>query len=149
MARIRRLDHVGIAVRDTTTALAYFRDALGLPVVHAEDNEGAGVRMTYLDAGNAYVQLLEPRRDDAPIAAYLEEHGEGIHHVCVAVDDVMEAIRELGQQSGDASQSSALGSGRGRPAAFIPGQAKHGVLIECTAFDRVEDVERRVGWLQD
>jgi methylmalonyl-CoA/ethylmalonyl-CoA epimerase len=137
---IRRLDHVAIAVADTEVALTYFRDVLGLAVVHSERNEPVGVRLTYLDAGNAFLQLVEPLRDDSPIAAHVREHGDGLHHICFAVDDVERDAHALGDGA-----EIRLGSGRGRPAAFVPGPVQHGTPVECTAYEPGDDAVRRVG----
>lgn len=130
MTPLRRLDHVGIAVADTERALDYFVRVLGLEVKHSEVNEPVGVRLTYLDVGNAWLQLVEPLRDDTPIAAHLREQGEGIHHICFGVDDVERDAQALGD-GGEVS----VGSGRGRPSAFLPGAPVHGTRIECTRFE--------------
>ena len=87
--QIRRLDHVAIVIRNTDVALGHFRDKLGLTVVHSEELEQPRVRLTYLDAGNALIQLVEPLDDASDAAHSLNEHGEGIHHICFAVDDVV------------------------------------------------------------
>src|SRR2546425_12819764 len=60
MTVLRRLDHVAVAVRDTDDALHYFRDRLGLEGSRSEEIESPHVRLTYLDPGNAYIQLVEP-----------------------------------------------------------------------------------------
>ena len=131
MTPIRSLDHVAVAVADTDAALRYFRDVLGLTVSHSEHNEAAGVRLTYLDAGNAWVQLVEPLRGDSPVAAHLREHGDGLHHICFGVDDVARAAQALGD-GGDVR----VGSGRGHQSAFVPGPVRHGTPVECTQFER-------------
>jgi methylmalonyl-CoA epimerase len=133
---IRRLDHVAIVVRSTDQALRFFLDQLGLKVASTEEVPASGVRLTYLDCGNAYLQLIEPMVDGTEIHRYLEERGEGIHHFCFAVDDVVESI-QLFTGDGAAVQ---LGSGRGRASAFLPGTTHHGARIECTEFSPDEDI---------
>ncbi len=144
MTRLRRLDHVAVAVRDTDEALRYFRDALGLAVARSEEIETPHVRLTYLDAGNAYIQLVEPLEPGLELARSIAEHGEGLHHVCFGVDDVPAAVRELAPAGAPAE---ALGSGRGRVSAFVPGEPRHGVRVECTEFRRRDDVDDTPGWL--
>ena len=95
MSAIRRLDHVAVVVRDTDAALRTFADRFGLPVAHSESQERAGVRLTYLDCGNAYLQLVEPTDPDHELARWLDEHGEGLHHICFGVDDALAAAAEL------------------------------------------------------
>ena len=144
MTQIRRLDHVAVAVRDTEQALRHFRDRLGLRVTYSEELETPRVRLTYLDAGNAYVQLVEPLGLDLDLARWIDEHGEGLHHVCFGVDDPLTAAGELAPEGAPAP---AAGSGRGRISSFVPGDLPSGVRIECTEFRYEEDVERTSGWL--
>jgi methylmalonyl-CoA/ethylmalonyl-CoA epimerase len=141
---LRRLDHVAVVVRSTESALAYFRDRLGLAVVSSEEIESSGVRLTYLDCGNAYLQLVEPLDPDTEIARFLEGSGEGIHHVCFGVDDVPDAVARLSEDGAPTR----LGSGRGRVSAFLAGPVRHGVRVECTEFRREEDIDGRAGWLR-
>lgn len=141
MTPVRRLDHVAIAVRDTDRAVAEFSARLGLRQVHSEELSRPPVRLTYLDSGNCFIQLVQPLSATAEIAAWLDEHGEGVHHVCFAVDDVTAAVTAIGGET-----PIALGSGRGRASAFVPGNV-YGMRIECTQFKHEQDVERSAGWL--
>jgi len=144
MTLLRRLDHVAVAVRDTEAALTYFRDVLGLTVVHSEEVERPHVRLTYLDGGNALIQLVEPLDSELDLARWIEEHGEGVHHICFGVQDPLAAAAALAPEGAPAP---AAGTGRGRVSAFVTGAAAHGVRIECTEFRYEEDVERTSGWL--
>lgn len=135
---------MAIAVRSTEEALGFFRDRLGLEVVCSEEIHAPRVRLTYLDCGNAYLQLVEPLDGETEIARCLEQKGEGLHHICFSVDDVEGAARALAD---DASMEVRLGSGRGRASAFVPGTSPHGVRIECTEFSYADDVELTPGWL--
>jgi methylmalonyl-CoA/ethylmalonyl-CoA epimerase len=144
VSRIRRLDHVAIAVRDTDAALAHFSGTLGLRVVERDALDSPRVRLTYLDAGNAYIQLVETLDPSSDIGRWLELHGEGVHHVCFGVDDVADAVRDL---SSEADRQPVLGRGRGRISGFVMDGSPHGVVVECTEFRHPEDVERTLGWL--
>ncbi|HEY6759284.1 MAG TPA: VOC family protein [Baekduia sp.] len=130
---IAGVDHVAILVADTETALAHWRDHLGLTVVHQEVNAVAQARMTYLDAGNLLLQLLEPLNPDAPLGRALAADGEGLHHLCFGTDDVLRDAAVAA--TGDDAPAPSLGSGRGRPSAFVPGAAPNGVRVEFTQSD--------------
>jgi methylmalonyl-CoA/ethylmalonyl-CoA epimerase len=140
---LRRLDHVAIVVRDTDEALRFYRDRLGLRVASSEELAAPHVRLTHLDAGNAYVQLVEPLSPDSPLAQWLDEHGEGLHHLCFGVDDVPAAIADLNDTGGPVT----LGSGRGRVAGFVTTSESHGATIELTEFVESDDVHAMPGWL--
>jgi methylmalonyl-CoA/ethylmalonyl-CoA epimerase len=140
---IRRLDHVAVVVRDTEEALRFYSGRLGLAVASSEEIPTPHVRLTYLDAGNAYVQLVEPLDADSPLAAWLDEHGGGLHHICFAVDDVAGAVASLS----DPGAEVVLGSGRGRVSSFVTSSNGNAVRIECTEFDHALDVDGMPGWL--
>jgi methylmalonyl-CoA/ethylmalonyl-CoA epimerase len=139
---LRRLDHVAILVRSTDAALRYYQGELGLPVHSSEEIDSPHVRLTYLDAGNAFVQLVEPLDPASALGTWLDEQGEGLHHICFGVDDVPAAAAALSD-----GVPPTLGSGRGRASAFVTTSDSHGVRIECTQFVRDEDVDRVAGWL--
>lgn len=139
---LRRLDHVAVLVRDTEDALRYYEGELGLPVHSSEEIESPPVRLTYLDAGNAFVQLVEPLDPTSALGRWLDEHGEGLHHICFGVDDVAATAAGLGD-----GVRPTLGSGRGRTSAFVTTDDSHGVRIEFTEFVRDEDVDQIAGWL--
>lgn len=145
MTPIRRLDHVAVLVRDTSLALDHFSGRLGLRVTHQEELQEPPLRLTYLDCGNAFIQLVEPLDHSSELGQVLEERGEGLHHVCFGVDDVRQAVGEL-SEPGQAQRP--LGSGRGRESGFVANGADHGVLLELTGFVRDEDVDGTPGWLR-
>jgi len=139
---LRRLDHVAVVVRSTEDALRYFTGRLGLRVHSSEEIDAPRVRLTYLDAGNTFLQLVEPLDPSSSLGSWLDEHGEGLHHICFGVDDVAATAAELSEDG----PAPVLGTGRGRISAFVPG-ASHGVQIECTEFSREQDVDLVGGWL--
>jgi methylmalonyl-CoA/ethylmalonyl-CoA epimerase len=143
VTQLRRLDHVAVLVRDTDAALDFYAGRLGLAVASSEEISSPHVKLTYLDAGNAYLQLVEPLDDASPLARWLDEHGEGLHHICFGVDDVEEAVAALS----DPGTEVVLGSGRGRPSGFLSSEAAGGVLVEVTGFDRSDDVGAQPGFL--
>jgi methylmalonyl-CoA/ethylmalonyl-CoA epimerase len=139
---LRRLDHVAVLVWSTEDALRFYRDRLGLSVVSSEELASPHVRLTYLDTGNAYVQLVEPLDGSSPLRDWMDVHGEGLHHICFGVDDVPAAVAELS----DPGTEVVLGSGRGRVSSFVTTR-DNGVRIECTEFRHDEDVGQTPGWL--
>jgi methylmalonyl-CoA/ethylmalonyl-CoA epimerase len=140
---LRRLDHVAVLVRDTEEALRFYSGRLGLAVASSEEIPTPHVRLTYLDAGNAYIQLVQPLAVDSPLSGWLDEHGEGLHHICFGVDDVAGAVGELSDPGAEVS----LGQGRGRVSSFVSTAGSHGVRIECTEFVQAQDVDATPGYL--
>jgi methylmalonyl-CoA epimerase len=92
---IRDVHHVGIAVRDMEAAYAFYRDALGLPLVKEGDVPARGVKAAMLAAGRSYLELVQPTDDGSPFAKHIEERGEGLHHLALHSDGVEAQVEKL------------------------------------------------------
>jgi methylmalonyl-CoA epimerase len=125
-----RLDHVGIAVVDAATALDWYRQALGLVVVHSEDVASQQVRAHFLPTGTAMLELLESTAPASPIARFLDKRGPGLHHVALAVDDIYAALAELRQAGVRLIDEAPRPGAEGALVAFLHPSAAQGVLIE-------------------
>ena len=97
MGFVTAIDHVGLAVRDLDKAIAFYRDAFGMELVHEETNEEQGVREAMMAVGDSSscVQLLAPLSDDSPIGKFLARSGEGIQQMAYRVSDIEVAADEL------------------------------------------------------
>src|SRR5262245_9474459 len=93
---ITRLSHVSIAVPSLEAAAKRLLDLYGLAVGAPMVNEQQGIRLAYVDLGNAKIELMEPARPDSSISKFLEHHpGGGIHHFCLGVDEMVNAATAL------------------------------------------------------
>lgn len=121
-------DHVGLAVQDTGEALEFYRDVLGLEVVHTE--EFGGMRVTFLGESGEF-ELLEPLEDGA-VMDYLERRGEGVQHVAVRVDDLNGEVERL---EGDVRFVVEPERGAwGKRVAFVHPRDACGVLLEFCEY---------------
>src|ERR1700758_4288514 len=89
------IDHLGIAVRSIEQAQRLYQ-ALGLSVLKDEE-EDEGVRSVMIPMGESRLRLLEPVDKTTSVAKFLEQHGEGLHHVAFHVDDISGAFEEMKQ----------------------------------------------------
>jgi methylmalonyl-CoA/ethylmalonyl-CoA epimerase len=108
----------------------FFRDVLGLPEVPLEHSDGA--RIAGYAAGDTLIELLEPHKPDSPIARFIEKRGPGIHHLCLAVDDldaVLASCRAAGVTLVD--EQPRIGA-EGKRIAFLHPKSTGGILIELT-----------------
>ncbi len=125
-----KIEHIGIATRELDEALGFWRDALGLEVADIEEVSEQGVRVAMLPIGETRVELLEPTRDDSPIAKFLEKRGAGIHHIAVRVDDIRVALANLKQRGARLiDETPRIGAGNCL-IAFVHPSSAGGVLIE-------------------
>jgi methylmalonyl-CoA/ethylmalonyl-CoA epimerase len=122
------IDHIGLLVRDIDSSLTWFTERLGFSLISDEITEASGgARLAYLDAGNVILQLLTPTGESGPIADALASRGEGLHHICLAVDDIHVTVAEL---SPEVNVPVVLG-GRDRLTCFLPDRPG-GLIIELT-----------------
>jgi methylmalonyl-CoA/ethylmalonyl-CoA epimerase len=125
-----RIAHVGIAVADLDSALAFYRDVLGIEAHSPEQVDGANI--VSLPFGDAQVELLAPADADGPIARFLARRGPGIHHICYRVPDLdaaIEACRNAGYRLVDEVPRQGAA---GRRIAFVHPKATAGILLELT-----------------
>ena len=124
------VDHIGIAVRSLEQALKFYRDHLQLGVVGVEEVAGEKVRVAMLPVGESRIELLEATADDSPIARFLAKRGEGLHHISLRVENIVEAIERL--KAGGARLVHAeprIGAG-GHVYVFVHPESTGGVLLE-------------------
>jgi methylmalonyl-CoA/ethylmalonyl-CoA epimerase len=126
-----KLDHIGIAVPDLAQALEFWGGALGLTVTHSEEVPEQGVRAAFLPAGGTTIELLEPLRPgEGPIARHLEKRGPGIHHICLAVNELTETLERLDAAGVQLIDRTPRAGAHGMNVAFIHPRATGGVLVE-------------------
>lgn len=126
---IRRIHHVGIAVRSLRDAYAFYRDALRLPVVAEAEVPDQGVRAALLSAGDSEIELLEPTAAGSGLARFLQNRGEGLHHVCFEVPDVAAALQDFQTRQVELIDRVPRAGLAGR-IAFLHPRACAGVLVE-------------------
>jgi methylmalonyl-CoA epimerase len=124
------IDHVGVAVEDIDAALALYRDALGMPLVHRETMAEQGVDAALLEVGDGHVELLQPLGPETAVGKFLSRRGPGLHHVAYRVADVeatLNALAEAGLRLIDERPRNGI---RGSRVAFVHPASTGGVLTE-------------------
>lgn len=125
-----KIDHIGIAVGSLDEALTFFSDALGLECAGREMVAEQGVRVALLPIGESRLELLEPIREDSPVGRFLRKRGEGIHHICLTVDNIEVALADLRARNIRLVDETPRCGAEGRKIAFLHPASSHGVLIE-------------------
>jgi len=125
-----KIEHIGIATPRLDDALRFWRDALGLEVVHTETVEDQGVRVAMLPVGEPRIELLEPTGESSPVAKFLEKRGPGIHHVAVRVADIRAALARLKEKGARLIDEEPRRGAGGCLVAFVHPSASGGVLLE-------------------
>ena len=128
--RSKKINHIGIAVKNLETATPFYRDILGMTFEGTEEVVEQKVRVAFLQVGESRIELLEPTSPDSPVARFLEKNGEGIHHVAYEVDDLNAALAELQTKGLRLIDTTPRRGAHGASIAFIHPGASGGVLTE-------------------
>lgn len=125
-----QIAHLGLAVRSLGDAAPFFRDVLGLAEVPLDDSDGA--RIAGFRAGDALVELLEPEHPDSPIARFIAKRGPGIHHLCLAVDDLDAMLARCRSAGVTLIDDAPRRGAEGKRIAFLHPKSTGGILVELT-----------------
>lgn len=124
------IDHTGVAVANMEDAIPFYRDVLGLPLVHREVITEQGVEAALFDVGDGHIELIAPLGPETSVARFLERHGPGLHHVAYRVRDIEAAIGDLADAGIRMIDSEPRIGIRGSRVAFLHPSATGGVLTE-------------------
>ena len=130
---IRRLNHVAIVVPDLEAARERYLDALGARVSEAQDYPEHGVRVVFVELENTKLELMAPLGEDSPIQKFLDKNPKGgLHHLCLSVDDVEDAIDPITKKGLRAigGDKAVKEGAHGYKVAFLHPQDFCGVLLE-------------------
>ncbi len=126
---INRLDHVGIVVQSLDASLKTYCDGLGFTLLHRIEIPEQKVEAAFLDTGNSTIELIAPTDEESGTARFLQKRGEGTHHVCYEVDDIVDALAKLKAQGVDCIDEMPRRGVHGL-VAFVHPKATHGMMIE-------------------
>jgi methylmalonyl-CoA epimerase len=131
MSLPKRIDHVAIIVRNIEQALAFYRDTLGITPSEIREVPTEQVRIAFLPLGGpggSEIELIEPTADSS-LTRFLEKRGEGLHHICLEVDDIDAALAEMREQGAPVLDAQPRIAAEGR-AIFLHPKGTNGVLLE-------------------
>lgn len=130
MKMIKRIDHIGIAVKDTAEALKFYAEALGISPAYEEVVESQGVKVTFLPVGETTLEILESIDPTSATAKSIETRGEGIHHICLEVDDISTSLKSLEDKGVTLIDNEPRLGAHDKRVAFVHPKSTNGVLLE-------------------
>jgi methylmalonyl-CoA/ethylmalonyl-CoA epimerase len=125
-----KIDHLAVVVDDMNAALNFWQNALGLPMGGTEHNENEAVDIAFLSVGQSRIELLKPTTDDSGIAKFLAKKGAGMHHICLAVEDIEAALQHIAAQGIELINETPRTREDGTRYAFVHPKSTGGVLVE-------------------
>lgn len=130
---IKKIDHLGIAVRSLDESVAYYERVLGLKCEHREEVPAQKVRTAFFDVGGVHLELLEPTSPESAIAKFLEKNGEGLHHVALESSDITAQLEQAAGAGCRLIHEQPFEGAAGKLVAFLHPKSTHGVLTEICA----------------
>lgn len=127
---MKKINHMGIAVKNLERASALWEKILGLEKVGEEYVAEQNVKVAIFQIGESRIELLEPVKPESPIGKFIEKRGEGIHHICIEVDNIQSALADLKSKEAPLIDEKPRTGAGGHKIAFLHPKGFNGVLIE-------------------
>lgn len=127
---MKKIEHIGIAVKDLEKSNALFASLFGKPHYKIEEVVSEGVKTSFFKSGPNKIELLEATKPDSPIAKFIEKKGEGIHHIAFAVDNIETEIKRLKNEGFTVLNEVPKKGADNKLVAFLHPKTTNGVLIE-------------------
>ena len=128
--KILGIEHIGIAVDDIKNDSTFWKEIMKIDHSSTEDIKDQGVLTDIYDTGKGKIELLEATGLKSPIAKFLRNHGQGVHHICFEVENIEEAIEELKEKKIELITEEAITGAEGYKIIFIHPRSAGGVLVE-------------------
>ncbi len=127
---MRKIEHIGIAVKDLEASNELFSKLFGEGPYKEEEVASEGVRTSFFASGPNKIELLEGTRPDSPITKYIEKKGEGIHHIAFDVEDIYAEIDRLKEEGFMVLNETPKKGADNKLIAFLHPKSSNGVLVE-------------------
>ena len=135
---VSKLVHVGIATRSIAVSAEFYR-ALGLTIDRVEVREADQIRVAVLRLEGCSIELMEPISERSPVHRFLENRGEGIHHIALQSEDLESELRTLAARGTRLIDREPRPGAEGREIAFVHPHSTSGVLIELCQCEEEEE----------
>ncbi len=136
---LKKIDHLGIAVRSIEKARIFYEEVLGLACDRIEEVASQKVRVAFFKIGEVSLELLEPTDPESTIAGFLEKHGEGIHHIGYLSEDIRQQLERANQQGCRLIHKTPVPGAGGKEIAFLHPASTGGVLTEICSTPSSSD----------
>ena len=128
--KLKKIDHIAIAVKDIEKAIAFHRDVLKLPYEGYEELPEIGCAVAFFSCGEVEVELVTPIGPQAFVNKHLETHGEGLYHIAYEVDDIKEALGYFVDNNVAVRNHEPKEGSRGTRVGYLNAESAYGVVTE-------------------
>ncbi|HEY4797982.1 MAG TPA: methylmalonyl-CoA epimerase [Bacteroidia bacterium] len=127
---MKKVEHIGIAVRNLESARLLFSKLFGRTAYKSESVEREGVTTLFFQMGETKIELLEASNPESPIAKFIEKKGEGIHHIACEVEDIRSEMKRLESEGFQLLNKEPQKGADNKMICFLHPKSTNGVLVE-------------------
>jgi len=132
---IKKVEHIGIAVSSIEKSIHLFRDLLGIPLERVYESDAIKTKIAFFPLEGCTIELIEPMDPESAAGKFIQKRGEGIHHLCLGVENVEAALRDFEAKGIELLNKTPRKTEDGRTIAFLSPKSTNGVLIELEEID--------------
>lgn len=127
---IKKINHIGVAVKDLNEAIKFYEENLGLEIEGIEEVKEQKVKVAFIPVGESRIELLQSTDPDGPVAKFIGKRGEGIHHIALEVDHIEDFLQKLKEKGVQLIDEKPRVGAHGMKVAFLHPRSAKGVLLE-------------------
>jgi len=127
---MRKVEHIGIAVKNIQNSNQLFQRLLGVDPYKSEKVESEAVTTSFFKVGNTKIELLESTTEDSEVAKFIAKRGEGIHHIAFEVEDIQKEMARLASEGFQLLNPEPKRGADNKLVVFLHPKSCNGVLVE-------------------
>lgn len=127
--KVKKIEHIGIAVKSLESAIPFYENLLGIKCYAIEEVADQKVKTAFFQVGETKIELLESTDPEGPIGKFIENKGEGFHHIAFAVDNLNDSLTELSENIRLIDKEGRKGA-EGMQIGFLHPKSTGGILTE-------------------
>jgi methylmalonyl-CoA/ethylmalonyl-CoA epimerase len=138
MPMIKKINHIAIAVNNLEEAAKFYQTVMGLTLSGVEVVSAQKTKVGFFKIGESNIELVQPAEPDSPLVKFLETKGQGIHHICLEVDDIEAEVKSVLEKGATMVDQKPRPGAHNTRVAFVHPKSSGGVLIELCEYPKEE-----------
>ncbi len=133
---IKKINHIAIAVNNLEEAARFYETVAGLTLSGIEVIPAQKTKVGFFRIGESNIELVQPSEPDSPLVKFLETKGQGIHHICLEVDDIEAEVKSFVEKGATMVDRTPRPGAHNARVAFVHPRSSGGVLIELCEYPK-------------
>ena len=133
---IKKINHIAVAVNNLEEAAKFYQTVMGLTLSGIEVVTAQKTKVGFFKIGESNIELVQPAEPDSPLVKFLETKGQGIHHICLEVDDIEAEVKTFLEKGATMVDQKPRPGAHNTRVAFVHPKSSGGVLIELCEFPK-------------